>query len=77
MSNGINLSSEPNGSVIITTEETRIVISADGSIAISTYAPLQLTGSSLAKLDAPGLGGPATGAILEALGRRLKKKTAN
>lgn len=76
MNNGakFNIVADENGAVTISTDESRITIHPDGSIAISSHAPLQLTGASLAKLDKANL---ADGQFLAALQQRLPKKTSN
>lgn len=68
-----NLSSDANGSISISNEETNITIHPDGTVAISTTAPLQLTGASLAKLDRLNLAVPYE-LITHALCQRLVKK---
>ncbi len=79
MNNGtkLNLATEANGTVIISNDNTRITIQPDGTIAISSYDPIQLTGATLAKLDKCNVDSQALGAVVTALGSRLEKKTAN
>lgn len=72
----LNLVSEVNGTISISNDETKITIHPDGTVAISSSAPLQLTGASLAKLDY-GQGGDAgcrVSDVLRWLGTRLNKK---
>lgn len=71
----LNLVSEPNGSVTISNDRTWITIHPDGTIAISSYDPIQLTGASLAKLDQANL--TDDGQFAAALLRRIEKKTSN
>jgi hypothetical protein len=79
MDNGTKLTlvSDANGSVTISNDRTRITIQIDGTVAISSYDPVQLTGASLAKLDDPKVGKEAAFVVQNALARRLEKKTSN
>jgi len=63
---------EANGSLVISNDRSRITVQPDGTIAISSEDPIQLTGASLAKLDSANLSndGPYAAALL----RRLEKK---
>lgn len=71
-----NIAVEPNGSLTISNEMTTITIQPDGTVAISSYDPIQLTGASLAKLDtgAGNLNWSEQKRLLDALGQRLQKK---
>jgi len=71
----LNLVSEVNGAVSISNEDTKITIQPDGTVAISTTAPLQLTGASLAKLDkcSRNLDAAKVKEVLAALETRLDK----
>lgn len=77
MSSKFNMQSEANGAVTISNEESRITIHPDGTIAISSYAPVQLTGACAAKLDRANVGKVELQKIYESLGMRLPKKTSN
>lgn len=72
----LNLVSEVNGGVSISNEETKITIQPDGTVAISTTAPLQLTGASMAKLDkcSRNLDAAKVKEVLAALETRLDLK---
>ena len=71
----LTLHSEINGSVSISNEDTQITIHADGTIAISSAAPIQFTGASLAKLDkcSRNLDAAKVKEVLAALETRLDK----
>lgn len=77
MSSKFNMQSEPNGSITISNDDSRITIHPDGTIAISSYAPVQLTGACSAKLDNARLDGAQVDRVVQALGSRLPKKTSN
>jgi hypothetical protein len=47
----INLKCDPNGDLTLTNDDGTITIHKDGTIAISTVAPIHLVGESLGKLD--------------------------
>ena len=47
----INLSCDQNGTMTLTNDDGEIVIFSDGTIRISTLAPIELAGVSLGKLD--------------------------
>ncbi len=72
----LSLNSDPNGTVTISNDRTTITIQPDGTVAISSYDPIQLTGASLAKLDQANVADVGA-AVRHALGQRLEKKTAN
>jgi len=69
-----NMVSEANGSITISNEESNITIHPDGTIAISSYAPVQLTGACAAKLDHALPSNDMIASVKEALGRRYTKK---
>lgn len=69
-----NMIAEPNGVINITNEDSVISIQPDGTISISTYAPLQLTGASLAKLDCSQTRSVAVQHVVESLFKRLPNK---
>ena len=75
--NGVkfNIQTEPNGIVVISNDDSRITIHPDGTIAISSHAPVQLTGACLAKLDNAKLSNDSPYAA--ALMQRLPKKSSN
>ena len=73
----LSLNSDPNGTVTISNDRTTITIQPDGTVAISSYDPIQLTGASLAKLDQANMAFDDEVAVRHALGQRLEKKTAN
>lgn len=77
MSSKFNMQSEANGAVTISNEDSRITIHPDGTIAISSYAPVQLTGACAAKLDKAQLDGAQVERVTQALRTRLPKKTSN
>lgn len=68
----IRVRSESNGALTISNDESEITIQPDGTIAISSTAPIQLTGESLGKLDDPTCHNGAA-AVLKALQTRGKK----
>jgi hypothetical protein len=73
----LNLSTDANGAIVIETERTRITIQPDGTVALSSYDPIQLTGASRAKLDKANLDGAQVERVEHALRARLEKKTSN
>ncbi len=73
----LSLNSDPNGTVTISNDRTTITIQPDGTVAISSYDPIQLTGASLAKLDKAHTGSTEQANFCAALLQRLEKKTAN
>jgi hypothetical protein len=79
MNNGtkLELNTDINGQITISNDRTRITISSNGSIAISSYDPIELTGASLAKLDDKSCTPSAASSVKEALLKRLEKKTSN
>jgi hypothetical protein len=48
-----NIKVDTNGAMTISNAESVITIMPDGTIAISSYAPVQLTGDTLGKFDSP------------------------
>lgn len=72
----VNINVEPNGAMTISNDRTTITIQPDGTVAVSTMDPLQLTGASLAKLDDRRVGSTSP-LILELLQRRFEKRSSN
>lgn len=81
--NGVkfNIQTEPNGLVVISNDDSRITIHPDGTIAISSHAPVQLTGACLAKLqcvkmlsDRDPINPYEVQCVVDHLMRRLPKK---
>jgi hypothetical protein len=74
----LTITNHANGSMELRNDETTITVQADGTVAISTTAPLQLTGACLAKLDYnQDIGADANcnvSDVLRWLARRLEKK---
>ena len=74
----IRVRSEPNGALTISNDDGDITIQPDGTVAISTVAPIQLTGDSLGKLDSQAVGGTSLATevrgFLNLLQRRGTKK---
>jgi ArsR family metal-binding transcriptional regulator len=68
----IHVRSELNGALTIENDESTITVHPDGTVAISTTAPIQLTGESLGKLDDPTCHNGAA-AVIKALLTRGKK----
>ena len=73
----LTLNVDPNGATVISNDRTRITIQPDGTVAVSSYDPIQLTGASLAKLDKANLSSDELARVNGALLGRLEKKTAN
>jgi hypothetical protein len=73
----LSLNTDINGAVTISNDRSTITIHPDGTVAVSSYDPIQLTGATLAKLDKSNVDGKTLRAIAEALGQRLEKKTSN
>lgn len=75
--NGVamNINVEPNGSMTISNDRSTVTIQPDGTIAISSMDPVQLTGACLAKLDNDReCFDKGIRHVLNALGQRLDKK---
>lgn len=72
--NGVamNIKVEPNGQLTLSNERSSITVHPDGTIAVSSRDPIQLTGASNAKLDNSGIGPEAFRLVAEALAKRLK-----
>lgn len=66
-----NIKVDPNGAMTISNEETTITLQPDGTVSISSAAPIQLTGRTLVKLDLSGIDASA---LTAALAKRLTKK---
>lgn len=75
MSTKFNILSETNGTIVISNEDSKITIHPDGTIAISSYAPVQLTGACAAKLDRANLSDIES--MTAALLQRLPNKHMN
>lgn len=74
--NGVamNVKVEPNGQMTISNERSSVTIHPDGTIAISSLDPVQLTNACLAKLDNSGVDPLQVKRVIDALGRRYDKK---
>ena len=70
----VNLKVEQNGELVIKNDRTSIAIHPDGTVAVSTLDPLQLTGCSLVKFDDVTINVSDLDKVLEALARRIDKK---
>lgn len=68
----MDLKVEPNGCMTLSTKRSAITIHPDGTIAISSLDPVQLTGACAAKLDNAG-DQAAIKAVTDALLRRIDK----
>lgn len=73
----LNMISEANGAVVISNDDSTITIQPDGTISISSYAPVQLTGMCMAKLDNSGCGPEAYKRVTQALEERIPNKKSN
>lgn len=73
--NGVamNVKVEPNGQMTISNDRSSVTIAPDGTIAISSSEPIQLTGHSLAKLDNSAIPPEMVKYVIHALGQRNKK----
>lgn len=73
----VSLNAAPNGDLTLTNRDGTITIRKDGTISISTVAPIELTGETIGKLDelAGGSLGLPSGVsrVLEMLQRRGRK----
>ena len=69
----MDLKVEPNGCMVLSTARTTLTIHPDGTVAISSLDPVQLTGACAAKLDNAG-DQAAVKAVTDALLRRIDKK---
>ncbi len=69
----MDLKVEPNGNMVLSTQRMTITIHLDGTVAISSQDPVQLTGACAAKLDNAG-DQSAVKAVTDALLRRIDKK---
>jgi hypothetical protein len=74
--NGIamNVKVEPNGQMTLSNERTTVTIHPDGTIAVSSLDPVQLTGACAAKLDHALPSSDMIASVLQALERRYDKK---
>ena len=70
----MNLKVEPNGQMTLSNERSTITVHPDGTIAISSADPIQLTGASLAKLDNSALPKDLIKYVTHALGQRFDKR---
>lgn len=68
----MHINVEPNGSMTLRNERSSITVHPDGTIAISSKDPVQLTGACAAKLDNAG-DQAAIKAVTDALLKRLDK----
>lgn len=68
----MDLKVEPNGSMVLSTKRSSITVHPDGTIAISSLDPVQLTGACAAKLDNAG-DQAAIKAVTDALLKRIDK----
>lgn len=69
----VSVTAQPNGDLTIKNEDGTITVRKDGSIAISTLAPIELTGETLGKLDEVwGAGGVPT-PVINALAKRGRR----
>lgn len=68
----MDLKVEPNGCMVLSTKRTTITVHPDGTVAISSLDPVQLTGACAAKLD-NAADQAAVKAVTDALGRRIDK----
>lgn len=69
----VDLKVEPNGSMTISNARSTITVHPDGTIAISSLDPVQLTGACAAKLDNAD-DQAAVKSVTDALLRRIDKK---
>jgi len=58
----VQLAADPNGDLTLTNEDGTITIRADGTVSISTVAPIELCGASLGKLDTTATAGTSLAA---------------
>lgn len=65
----VSFTASPNGDLTLTNSEGTITVRKDGTIAISTLAPIELTGETLGKFDSVSEGH----VFLSALRARGKK----
>lgn len=74
--NGVamNIKVEPNGEMTISNDRSSITVHPDGTIALSSADPIQLTGYSLAKLDNSAIPPEMVKYVINALGQRKDKK---
>lgn len=70
----LSLVSDINGAVSISNEDTKITIQPDGTVAISSAAPVQLVGACAAKLDKAGLNGDTFKRVTDSLLQRIDLK---
>lgn len=72
--NGVamNIKVEPNGQLTLSNERSTITVHPDGTIAVSSRDPVQLTGACRAKLDNSGIGPVAYYQVVKTLGLKLK-----
>jgi len=73
----VSVTAQPNGDLTIANIDGTITIRKDGTISISTLAPIELTGETLGKLDMSQVGGtslaPNVQGFLNLLQRRGKR----
>jgi len=63
-----------NGTTVVANDRTTITIQPDGTFAISSLDPIQLTGAALSKLDMGNLTRDEVFRVSAALNRRLDTK---
>ena len=68
----MHINVEPNGAMTLRNERTSITVHPDGTVAISSMDPVQLTGACAAKLDNAG-DQDAIKRVTDALLRRIDK----
>lgn len=69
----VSLRTDPNGSVTVSNADSVVTIMPDGTVVVSTTAPLQLAGAALAKLDRARLPSEEHARLLAALAAPLRK----
>jgi len=70
---GVNFAfkAEPNGSVSFSNDRMSLTVHPDGTLAVSSKDPIQLTGASLAKLDSNLLTPDNINSVITLLLKRL------
>lgn len=74
MGTKLQLNTEANGTIIISNDRSCITVQPDGTIAVSSLDPVQLTGACAAKLDNSALPPEMVVHVIHALGQRIDKK---
>ena len=70
----MNISVEQNGELVLSNERTSITIHPDGTVALSTLDPIQLTAKSLVRFDDCSIDSSGLERVLAVLARRTDKK---